>query len=164
MFRYVAFVWDDFDLAARERVDLLAQRLRDTSSEWQLQVDARGRACSALAFVPASSEARVLHGGKGVVLGTSVSARGRFGRRGARRSSSPEEESRKIRASGGRRLISGYWGRYVVVLHDEALAHDADRAGLRPASFPCFATEMSGVHVYFSRMEDVSSSMARRSP
>ena len=66
-----------------------------------------------------------------------------------------EEESQKIRATGGRRLISGYWGRYVVVLHDDASR--TTRIVRDPTGgFPCFATEMSGVHVYFSRMEDVS--------
>ncbi len=70
MFRYVAFVWDDFDLAARERADLLAQRLRDFSPEWQLQVDARGARVFCAGVRPGSSEPRLLHGGCGVVLGT----------------------------------------------------------------------------------------------
>src|SRR5689334_2574056 len=70
VFRYVAFVWDDFDLAARERADLLAQRLRDISPEWQLQVDARGARVFCAGVRAGASEPRVLHGGKGVVLGT----------------------------------------------------------------------------------------------
>src|SRR5262249_11376541 len=117
VFRYVAFVWDDFDLAARERADLLAQRLRDISPEWQQQVDARGARVYCAGVRPGASEPRVLHGGRGVVLGTLFQ----------RDADSPsqraplvfsEEESRKIHASSGRRLVSGYWGRYVAVLHD----------------------------------------------
>jgi asparagine synthase (glutamine-hydrolysing) len=154
VFRYVAFVWDDFDLAARERAELLAQRLRDISPEWQLQVDARGARVFCAGVRPGASEPRVLHGGKGVVLGTLFQ----------RESDAPstraplvlsEEESRKILGSCGRRLISGYWGRYVVVLHDEGSR--TTRILRDPTGgLPCFATEMSGVHVYFSRVEDVS--------
>jgi asparagine synthase (glutamine-hydrolysing) len=154
MFRYVAFVWDDFDLAARERADLLAQRLRDFSPEWQLQVEARGARVFCAGVRPGSSEPRLLHGGRGVVLGTLFQRDA-----GSASKRAPlvftEEESQKILASSGRRLVSGYWGRYIAVLHDEASR--TTRILRDPTGgFPCFATEMSGVHVYFSRVEDVS--------
>jgi asparagine synthase (glutamine-hydrolysing) len=154
VFRYVAFVWDDFDLAARERAELLAQRLRDISPEWQLQVDARGARVFCAGVRTGASEPRVLHGGKGVVLGTLFQREA-----GSPSTRAPvaftEGESRKILGSCGRRLISGYWGRYVAVLHDEGSR--TTRILRDPTGgFPCFATEMSGVHVYFSRVEDVS--------
>jgi asparagine synthase (glutamine-hydrolysing) len=154
VFRYVAFVWDDFDLAARERAELLAQRLRDASSEWQPVMDMRGARVFCAGVRAGSSEARVLHGGRGVVLGTLFQRDpGSASKRAPQVFT--EEESLQIRASGGRRLISGYWGRYVVVLHDEA-SRTTHIVRDPTGSFPCFSTEMSGVHAYFSRMEDVS--------
>lgn len=154
MFRYIAFVWDDFDLAARERADLLSQRLRDASSEWQLQLDARGARVFCAGVRPGSSEPRLLHGDAGVVLGALFQRNpGPASRRAPL--AFTEAESRKIRASGGRCLVSDYWGRYVVVLHDE-ISRTTRILRDPTGGFPCFATEMSGVHVYFSRMEDVS--------
>lgn len=154
MFRYVAFVWDDFDLAARERADLLAQRLRDASPEWQPVMDLRGARVFCAGVRAGSSEARLLHRGRGVVLGTLFERHS-----GSTSQRAPltftEDESQKIHASGGRRLISGYWGRYVALLRDEASR--TTRIVRDPTgTFPCFSMEMSGVHVYFSRMEDVS--------
>jgi asparagine synthase (glutamine-hydrolysing) len=158
VFRYVAFVWDDFDLAARERAELLAQRMRDVSPDWQLQVDARGARVYGAGVRPGASEPRLLHTGrgvcKGVVLGTLFQRD-----EGSPSTRAPlvfsEDESLKILTSGGRRLVSGYWGRYVAVLHDEGSR--TTRVLRDPTGgFPCFATEMGGVHVYFSRMEDVS--------
>ena len=154
MFRYVAFVWDDFDLGARERAELLAQRLRDVSPEWQLQVEARGARVFCAGVRAGSSEPRVLHGGKGVVLGT-LFQRGKDSASTRVPLIFTEDESRKILGSCGKRLVSGYWGRYIAVLHDEGSR--TTRVLRDPTGgFPCFATEMSGVHVYFSRMEDVS--------
>jgi asparagine synthase (glutamine-hydrolysing) len=154
VFRYVAFVWDDSNLAARERVGLLASRLRGRSPDWRQQIDTPGAQVFCAGVREGATEPRLLHGGNGVVLGTlfqhdsgSASKRASlaFG----------EEESRRVLASAGRRLISGYWGRYVAVLHDEASR--TTRVLRDPVGgLPCFVTEMSGVHVYFSRMEDVS--------
>lgn len=154
MFRYVAFVWDDFDLSAREHADLLAQRLRDLSAEWQLQIECRGARVFCAGVRPGSSEPRLLHNGSGVVLGTLFQREeGAASKRASLLFS--EDESQKILASGGRRLVSDYWGRYVALLHYEA-ARTTRILRDPTGSLPCFATQMSGVHVYFSRLEDVS--------
>ncbi len=112
------------------------------------------RACFALAFVPGRVRLGCFTAGVAWFWARCFGA-SPARRRSARRSPSPKRSRTKIRASGGRRLISGYWGRYVVVLHDEPSR--TTRIVRDPTGgFPCFATEMAGVHVYFSRMEDVS--------
>jgi asparagine synthase (glutamine-hydrolysing) len=154
VFRYVAFVWDDFDLAARERAAALVQRLRDDSPAWQTQLEAPGVCVLSAGARAGSTEAHLLHGGTGVVLGT-IFQREPGGASKRAPLAFSEEETKRILATHGRRLISDYWGRYVVVLHDAILR--TTRVLRDPVGgLPCFATEMSGVHVYFSRMEDVS--------
>ena len=155
MFRYVAFVWDDSDSAARQHAEVLARRLRDDSTEWQAAIDTPGTRVFCAGVRAGSAEPRLLHGGCGVVLGTLFQRE-----EGASSRRAPlvfgEDESRRILASGGRRIISGYWGRYVAVLHDEASR--ITRTVRDPSGgFPCFATRLSsGVQVYFSRMDDVT--------
>ena len=154
MFRYVAFVWDDSDLAARDHAGVLARRLREGSTDWEQQLDARGALVFSAGARAGSTEPHLLQGGNGVVLGTLFQRDP-----GAASKRAPlafsEEESQRILANGGRRLVSGYWGRYVAVLHDGVSR--TTRVLREPtAGFPCFTTEMSGVHVYFSRLEDVS--------
>ncbi len=160
MFRYVAFVWDDSDPAARGQAEMLARRLREGSPEWQQPLQARGALVFCAGARAGSTEPHPLHGGVGVVLGTLFQRdAGSASKRAPLRL--PEEASRRILASGGRCLISGYWGRYVVVLHDEASR--TTRVLCDPTgAFPCFSTEMSGVHVYFSRLEDVSAFRDRK--
>jgi asparagine synthase (glutamine-hydrolysing) len=155
VFRYVAFVWDDSNLAAREHAAVLVRRLRERSPGWQPTIEARGVCVFHAGARVGSTEPHLLQDGSGVVLGTLFQREpGSASRRAPLAFSA--EESRQILSSGGRRLISGYWGRYVAVLHDDASR--TTRVLRDPTGgFPCFATEMpSGVHVYFSRLEDVS--------
>jgi len=156
VFRYVAFVWNDADPAARTSAGSLARRLGETSAQWQSVLDRKGLRVLCADVRRGSSEPYLLHRDGGVVLGKLFR---RVGEAGAARSVTapfaiPEEPSRAIAESGGRRLIEGYWGRYVAFLHDEAAS--VTRILRDPSSaLPCFAASFAGVHVYFSRMEDV---------
>src|SRR5262249_33217666 len=129
-------------------------RLLSLSPDWQAQIGARGARVFCAGARVGASEPRVLHGGTGVVLGTLFQREEGSASRLAPLAFT-EEESQRILASSGRCLVSGYWGRYVAVLHDDASC--TTRVLRDPTGgFPCFATRMSNVHVYFSRMEDVS--------
>ncbi len=154
MFRYVAFVWDDDDFAARGSAGVLAQRLQASSPDWCLQLEGKGLRVFCAGLRAGSSEAYRLHDDVGVVVGKlfhrSPSA--------ASKSAPPElgeDESRRIVASAGRRLIEHYWGRYTAFIQDEAAG--ITRVLRDPtAMLPCFTLRLAGVEVYFSRMEDVS--------
>jgi asparagine synthase (glutamine-hydrolysing) len=102
-----------------------------------------------------STEPHLTAGGNGVVLGTLFQRDGESASKRAARLLT-EAESQRLAASAGRCLISDYWGRYVAVLHDDAAR--TTRVIRDPTGgFPCFSSEMAqGVHVYFSRLEDVS--------
>ena len=158
MFRYVAFVWDDADSAARESAGVLCQRLRASSAEWGAVLDLKGLRVFCAGVRAGSSESYCLHDDAGVVLGKLFQRGGNHDGDGASTSAPlalPDDESLKIGASGGRRLVEKYWGRYVAFIHDEAAR--ITRVLRDPtAAFPCFTARLAGVHVYFSRMEDVS--------
>ncbi len=153
MFRYVAFVWDDADSAARASADALTQRLARHAPELSAVLSRNGLRVFCADVRAGSSEPYQLSDGAGVVLGKL------FERRAAATSSSaplalPDDESRKIVSSGGRRLIERYWGRYVAFIHNEAAR--VTRVLVDPtATLPCFVARFGSVEAYFSRMEDV---------
>jgi asparagine synthase (glutamine-hydrolysing) len=154
VFRYVAFVWDPADLAARASAAALAQRLALGAPGWGAVLERQGLHVFCADLREGSSEAHSLHGGAGVVLGK-LFERGA----GATSKTAPlalaEDESRKIVSSGARRLVERYWGRYVAFVRDETAK--VTQVLVDPtAALPCFAARFGGVEVYFSRMEDVS--------
>ncbi len=133
---------------------VLSQRLQSSSPEWQLQLEAEGLRVFCAGVRAGSSEPYPLHDGAGVVVGKLFQRAA-----GAASTSAPlsfaETESRKIVASGGRRLIERYWGRYVAFIRDAAAG--ITRVLRDPTSMlPCFTSRLANVDVYFSRMEDVS--------
>lgn len=154
MFRYVAFVWNDSDPLARGAATELARQFSERSPEWNKVLERNGLRVYCADVRPGSSEPHAMHGAAGVVLGKLFRSR-----LGASSVSAPlelpEEESRQIVASGGRRLIESYWGRYVAFIHDEA---SRSTRVLRDPSgtLPCFSASFERVQVYCSRMEDVA--------
>ncbi len=153
MFRYVAFVWNDAEVAERETAQRLIRRLTAGAPEWQISVRRGGLAVFHAGARAGSLEPRVLSDGTGVVLGTLFSrASGSAGSVVAPQVFTPVE-SAEILKSQGRRLIECYWGRYVAFLHDPA--SKTSRVLRDPtATLPCFAMNCAGVDVYFSWMED----------
>jgi asparagine synthase (glutamine-hydrolysing) len=157
VFRYVAFVWNDADGAARASAVSLGRRLGESSSQWRSALDRKGLRVFCADVRDGSSEPYHLHRDAGVVLGKLFRRIGSSV--GDPRSvpaplTMPENQSRAIAESGGRQLVENYWGRYVAFLHDEAAS--VTRVLRDPSSMlPCFTATFAGVHVYFSRMEDV---------
>ncbi|HEV7717234.1 MAG TPA: hypothetical protein VGO53_16670, partial [Steroidobacteraceae bacterium] len=117
MFRYVAFVWNDEEPAARTGAAALAERLRAVSPAWQLTLARKGLEVFCSDVRTGSSEPYELHGGGGVVLGKLFTRGGDDGSIAAPLAIGAPETA-KILASEGRRLIDSYWGRYVAFLQD----------------------------------------------
>jgi asparagine synthase (glutamine-hydrolysing) len=154
VFRYVAFVWNDSDSAARGSAAEMARRLTERSPEWRAVFAKSGLHVYCADIRAGSSEPYAIHGHGGVVLGKLF----RSGSDSASVSAPlelPDDESQRIAASGGRRLIEAFWGRYVAFLHDDVAR--VVRVLRDPSGgLPCFSTSFAGVHVYFSRMDDVA--------
>ncbi len=157
MFRYVAFVWNDEDPAARESAGVLSQRLAHregaAGESWHSGLRGRGLQVRYTRADADSCEAYPLTGGEGVVLGD-LFARSQEGLSGpAPRPLSPSD-SRAMLDTDGRHLIESFWGRYVAFLHDEQAGASwvvRDPSG----GLPCYLVRCRGVDVYFSWIDDV---------
>jgi asparagine synthase (glutamine-hydrolysing) len=153
LFRYLAFIWHDEDEAARATARRLIERHCANSSEWRIALRKKGLFVGYAGARVGSMQAHCLQDNAGVVLGRL------FERSGNSPSTSvplelDESRTRSITESQGRRLVDGYWGRYVAVLNDQATQTTSivrDPSG----GLNCLNLRFGGVRLYFSAMADI---------
>jgi asparagine synthase (glutamine-hydrolysing) len=154
MFRYVAFVWNDQDAAAREAAQTLLQRHAALGEDWCVALRGSGAEVRyAGAGIDSSAAAYILVEGGGVVLGN-LFARSQEGVSTAAPRDLGPDDSRAMLDSNGRHLIESFWGRYVAFLHDapaRATWVVRDPSG----GLPCYLVRCRGVDVYFSWVDDI---------
>ena len=152
-FRYLAFVWHDLDATAREAARRLIERHSSSFPGWLVAVGKKGLYVGYAGAMAGSSELYLLADGAGVVLGR-LFERARGLPSSPARLTFDEQETRALVATGRRRVIDRYWGRYVAFLHDTAAS---TTWVLRDpsAGLPCLSVEFGGVTLYFSSMEEV---------
>ena len=153
LFRFIALIRAaDFPghSASLQRV---AENLR-SSSAWICDIDTDRVKVFHTATIHGASRAYRLRHDAGVVLGTL------FARQTLEGEPSPagpillsESDSAQIEQSGGRHLITAYWGRYVAIVND---AREAITRVIRDPSghMPCYRTRVSGFYIYFSYLGD----------
>jgi asparagine synthase (glutamine-hydrolysing) len=153
MFRYVAFVWNDRDAAARESAHGLLQRHSAGAPDWRVPLRGKG---IEVRYAKAGAEActgYVLTEDGGVVLGN-LFARSQESVSTPAPPALTEADSRAMLDTNGRHLIDSFWGRYVAFLHDagsQATWVVRDPSG----GLPCYVVRCRGVDVYFSWIDDI---------
>jgi asparagine synthase (glutamine-hydrolysing) len=160
VFRYVALIWN---AAAPEAVGgsrALADRLCDGDAGWSPVLRRDGIAVFCKDIRPGLSESLALYDGAGVVLGK-LFVRGNDCVSSAAPQTFSETETQAILASGGRRLVDAYWGRYVAFLR-EGMTDTTSVLRDPTGALPCFNTRLLGVDVYFSHMEEGTRLAGRR--
>ncbi|HEV2271328.1 MAG TPA: asparagine synthase-related protein [Steroidobacteraceae bacterium] len=153
MFRYVAFVWNDQDAAARESALALLQRHGAAESGWQVALRGSGAEVRYAKTGTGSCSAHILAEGGGVVLGN-LFARSQEGVSTAAPTALGAADSRALLDSNGRHLIESFWGRYVAFLHDGP-AHATWVVRDPSGGLPCYLVRCRGVDVYFSWIDDI---------
>jgi asparagine synthase (glutamine-hydrolysing) len=150
VYRYIALIWNPADAEKSASAHSLIERLRTAGTSWQRALDVPGVAVFQAGLNEGSSEARLLDGNAGVVLGrifardmASPAMRPRF----------DAAETAAIVATGGTRLFQHYWGRYAAIVRN---ASTGEACVLRDplGQMPCMLTSYRGVSVLFSDLED----------
>jgi asparagine synthase (glutamine-hydrolysing) len=153
VFRYVAFVWNDQDAAARESARTLLQRHSAPEQDWRVALRGRGVEVRYATAGSSACVAYLLAEGGGVVLGN-LFARSQEGVSTAAPPALAEADSRAMLDTNGRHLIESFWGRYVAFLHDaEAPATWVVRDP--SGGLPCYLVRCRGVDLYFSWIDDI---------
>ncbi|MFZ0551043.1 MAG: asparagine synthase-related protein, partial [Steroidobacteraceae bacterium] len=154
MFRYVAFVWNDQDPAAREAARTLLQRHGSAAQDWRVAVRGSGAEVRYVTSGTDSSRAYLLVEDGGVVLGN-LFARSQEGVSTPAAVDLGPADSRAILDSNGRHLIESFWGRYVAFLHD-APARVTWVVRDPSGGLPCYLVRCRGVDLYFSWIDDIA--------
>jgi asparagine synthase (glutamine-hydrolysing) len=166
MYRYLALVWNPGDERSGNAAAALEQRLNASATGWSRVFQATGVLvvhADRLANGPAdpwpgscgqngASDAWPLAAAAGVVLGR-VFTRNIESPRAAARVTFDDTESSQIIASGCRRLLERYWGRYVAIVRNGITGEVwvlRDPSG----GFPCWLTDHEGVAIVCSDIED----------
>lgn len=154
MFRYVAFVWNDEEPAARESARALLQRHGACGQDWRVALSGSGVEVRYARSGAGSAAAYFLVEGGGVVLGN-LFARSQEGVSTPAPPDLGAADSRALLDSDGRHLIESFWGRYVAFLHDapaRATWVVRDPSG----GLPCYLVRCRGVDIYFSWIDDIT--------
>lgn len=152
MYRYIALLWDpnkgDSDAAARA----LTARLQVSATQWSQIVQGSGVVAFHAGVGAGPNGACLLSRSGGAVLGT-LFARGFDRAASCRVTAFDDAEAVLIVATGGKRLLEKYWGRYVALVRSEETAEVRvlrDPSG----SLPCWHSELDGVAIICSDIED----------
>lgn len=150
MFRYIALAWDtsqppQSDTVQRLGIDWLQRE------DWQAALLRPGLHVFTTGTRPGINEARVLQGGRGLVLGK-LYRRAEFDSSPAPNATLSESDAASILASDGRALIDNFWGRYIAFLQGPSGITGVlrDPSG----SLPCFKVSHDEISIYFSWLED----------
>ena len=159
MYRYLALIWNPGDERSGLAAATLEERLEASPTGWSRVLEAAGvlvvhadRLADGSSGQEGASDARPLAHTAGVVLGR-VFTRDIDSPQAATRVSFDDSETSQIVASGCRRLLERYWGRYVAIVRNGITGEVwvlRDPSG----GFPCWLTNHAGVAIVCSDIED----------
>jgi len=161
MLRYIALIWDPDDPDAVNDARERAARLTDPARPWRAVIDTAGL----MLFVSLESRQVPIQNfpiGCGTILGSLFNNPGQHPEDPV-----PEpvrlafEEAQQIILSGGKSLLSGYWGDYVAVFRE--WSSSAVRIVRGPgATIPCLRLPLERMQLYGSDMECLEAISDRR--
>ena len=152
MYRYLALLWNPEDERSRHIVRSLAERLELGPARWSCAVEAPGVAIFHAGRRAGASDARLLPHCAGAVFGR-IFTRNIDEPESAGNVSFDEAEGSRIVASGGRRLLERYWGRYVAIVRN-AVTDEVWVLRDPSGGFPCWYTSHDGLGIVCSDIED----------
>lgn len=150
MFRYIAISWDESASTSSRCAQRLGQEWQ-TRLGWDAALIRPGLQVFTRGSMARINVARTLPGGLGVILGKLFRRSDLAATAVTDLPLTPTEVSELLH-SGGRSLITGFWGRYVAFLQT---APGTTRVVRDPSgSLPCFLIRHCGVSIVFSWLED----------
>jgi hypothetical protein len=152
VYRYLALLWNPADERSLHLARSMAERLESEPERWSCILEAAGVRIFHAGQNAGASDACLLRHSSGAVLGK-VFTRDIDAPEAAANVTFDEAESSRIAASGGRRLLERYWGRYVAIVRNTVTDEIwvlRDPSG----GFPCWYTSHAGIGIVCSDVED----------
>jgi asparagine synthase (glutamine-hydrolysing) len=148
LFKFIAFIWNADDTTAAEAARHWAARVKRLS-RWEEKAQATGLRVLCTGYRAGASDSYPLADNKGVVVGTIFPRQPDAAQRVGEKLLLDGATTSRIVESGGRHLISNYWGQYVAFVANTDARKTfvlADPVG----GLPCYFTRREGVYVCFS--------------
>lgn len=160
MFRYIGIAWDE----SKPESSALALNLGsglNTRRGWDAVLIRPGLQILTTGTRPGVNEAPSFQGGQGVILGK-IFRRTGLDSQPASSATLTSRDCARALDSGGRSLISDFWGRYVAFLQTSS----GTTSVLRDPSgtLPCFRVRHEGVSIVFSWLADALELLANMPP
>lgn len=156
MFRYIAAVWRPGSHEQCSVARVAVQRLRDSGTPWTISLEHPGITVYCLPDQSSRDGVVRIDGCCGVILGTLFESAVDTDAKPRRVEAVSRGLGGQISESFGQSLVSSHWGSYVLFLKD----HHRNRVCVfsGPASrLPCFHSEVRGVMLFFSCVDDLLS-------
>jgi asparagine synthase (glutamine-hydrolysing) len=152
VYRYIVLLWTPAVPRSEAAARKLTDRLRLSATQWSQVLSSPGVEIFQAGQGTGPSDAYLLPHAGGAVLGTLFS-RGFGGVASSRATTFDDAEAACIVATGGKRLVEKYWGRYVALVR--ARESSEVRVLRDPSgSLPCWYTEHDGISIICSDIED----------
>jgi asparagine synthase (glutamine-hydrolysing) len=151
MYRYLAIVWNQLNVAAVRTLEN-CRTAAFKHPQWSVAHQGAGMLALHVDASRGAATAHILRRGTGVVLGT-VFERKRTDYSAASPVQLDEAQSRRIVDSAGQHLIDNYWGSYLAILHDAKAQRNhvlRDPVG----TLRCYRVSHAGVEIFFSHIQD----------
>jgi asparagine synthase (glutamine-hydrolysing) len=154
MYKYVAFIWDSHDADSSVIGKRLIAQFSVVHRKWNNRLFANGIAVFDCPPACPPLQAYVLSPALGVIFGRLFSANQHMAA-GQSGTAITAKTTTLICSSGGRELVTQYWGSYVAVLRDSE--NDVSYV-IRDCSgkVPCYRAQYEGVHIFFSDIAALS--------
>jgi asparagine synthase (glutamine-hydrolysing) len=152
VYRYLALLWNTADERSHLLVRSLAAQLARGPTKWVPALDAAGVLVFHADRGSGASDACLLPHLAGVTLGK-IFTRDIENPQSAARVVFDDVESTRIVASGGRRLLERYWGRYVAIVRN-AVTDEVWVLRDPSGGFPSWYTSHDGVNIVCSDIDD----------
>lgn len=157
MFRYIGFAWDESQPDSSDLARRLGQHCQELD-RWDAAIIRPGQQVFTTGTRPGVNETTALQGGQGIILGKLFRRIG-FDSHPAPSAALTQRDSMRAIDSGGRTLVSDFWGRYVAFLQTSS----GTTCVLRDPSgtLPCFRIKHDGVSIVFSWLGDALELLAK---
>jgi asparagine synthase (glutamine-hydrolysing) len=154
VYRYLALVWNPADEQCRHLARAMAERVQrgPSPSQWSYAVESTGVAIFHADRNSGAGDACLLPRSAGAVLGK-IFTRHIDTPESAANVTFDEAEGARIVASGGRRLLEQYWGRYVAIVRN-AVTDEIWVLRDPSGGFPCWYASHAGIGIVCSDVED----------
>jgi asparagine synthase (glutamine-hydrolysing) len=153
--RFIIAIWDPHKAASNESASKLRDKFAQSADVWTTAYCHRGLSVFLVSESASGNCAIPIVENFGMILGIIYpTSTGNLNGAARSLSSLSQQQAKLVMASGGRHLVSEYWGSYIFVMR-EPVSDNVLVMRSPMSQLPCFEARVGGVTLLFSSVDDV---------